>query len=66
MSLSFRITITFARIAWRCWRLEGHARRHRAIADHRDHAMVALPLRGHAMPIAAEIDVEEWAVPNVS
>ena len=48
-------------------RLEGHAGRHRAVADDGDDlALFAFLLGGEAMPSAAEIEVEEWPTPKVS
>jgi adenine deaminase len=48
-------------------RLERHAGGHRAVADDGDGvALLALDLGGLAMPSAAEIEVEECAVPKVS
>jgi hypothetical protein len=48
-------------------RLEGHAGAHRAVADHRDDVPILVHEPGRDRhPSAAEIDVDECAVPNVS
>jgi hypothetical protein len=47
--------------------LEGHAGGHRAVADHRDRpAVLAAQAGGLGHAEAAEIEVDEWAVPKVS
>ena len=69
MSLSLRTTSrSTPRGAGVVHRLERHAGAHRAVADHRDDAARSRPCRcaATAMPSAAEIDVDEWAVPKVS
>ena len=48
-------------------RLERHAGAHRAVPDDRDHRRFRPGcLAATAMPSAAEIEVDEWAVPKVS
>ena len=47
-------------------RLVGHTRRHRAVADHRDHVAVLLTLQVAARKPNRRIEVEECAAPNRS